>query len=47
MKWGMTANYFSKVYLETGMEWNDHQANAKEDKISNIINKLKRMLGAI
>lgn len=47
MKWGMTANYFSKVYLETGMEWNDHQVKVKEDKISNIINKLKRMLGAI
>ena len=47
MKWGMTANYFSKVFLETGMEWNDHQAKVKEDKISNIINKLKRMLGAI
>jgi glycosyltransferase involved in cell wall biosynthesis len=47
MKWGMTANYFSKVYLETGMEWNEDPVKIKKENISVIINKLKRMLGAI
>lgn len=47
MKWGMTANHFSKVYLQTGSPWNEQEAMISENYASRMINTIKRMLGAL
>jgi len=47
MKWGMTANHFSKVYLQTGSPWDEKGVKVSENYASKMINTLKRMLGAL
>jgi len=47
MKWGMTANHFSKVYLQTGSPWDEKVVKVSENYASKMINTLKRMLGAL
>jgi glycosyltransferase involved in cell wall biosynthesis len=47
MKWGMTANHFSKVYLQTGSPWDEQRVNVLDNYVSRMINTLKRMFGAL
>jgi len=47
MKWGMTASHFSKVYLQTGNRWDEKPIKVEENFTGKMINKLKRMLGAL
>jgi len=46
MKWGITAGYFYKNYLNIGIDFTGPVPDQKEKMTFNLINKLKRIIGS-